>query len=112
MKIVVLNTPFLSMYSRASRSPAVTKSSTLYYPIYLAYATGVLEQDRHEVKLIDCPAMDWDKEDLYKFIPEFKPDMVVVDTTTASILRGQFKYTIIIISNFYNVFFTICNCGI
>ena len=85
MKIVVLNTPYLSMYSRASRSPAVTKSSTLYYPIYLAYATGVLEQDRHEVKLIDCPAMDWDKEEAYKFIPEFKPDMVVVNTTTASI---------------------------
>ena len=45
MKIVTLNPPYFPMFSRASRSPAVTKSSTLYYPFFLSYATGVLEDD-------------------------------------------------------------------
>ena len=85
MKIVLLNTPFLSMYSRASRSPAVTKSSTLYYPIWLAYATGLLEKEGHDVKLIDAPAYDYSRQDVYSLVQGFAPDMVVVDTTTPSI---------------------------
>jgi len=85
IKIVLLNTPFLPMYSRASRSPAVTKSSTLYYPIWLAYATGVLEKGGHDVKLIDAPAYDYSRQDVYSIIQKFAPDMVVVDTTTPSI---------------------------
>jgi len=40
MKIWVLNPPFLAKFSRPQRSPAVTKSGTLYFPIWLAFATG------------------------------------------------------------------------
>jgi len=56
MKIWVLNPPFLSKFSRSQRSPAVTKSGTLYFPIWLAFTTGVLEQAGHEVTLTDAPA--------------------------------------------------------
>jgi radical SAM superfamily enzyme YgiQ (UPF0313 family) len=73
------------MYSRSSRSPAVTKSSTLYYPIYLSYATGVLEEAGFEVKLVDAVAMDYGREDVLKIIKEFKPALTVVDTSTPSI---------------------------
>ena len=73
------------MYSRASRSPAVTKSSTLYYPLWLAYATGVLEKAGHEVRLIDAPAFDYSKEEVCRIIESFEPRLVVVDTTTGSI---------------------------
>lgn len=53
---IFINGPFLSGFSRESRSPAVTKSGTLYYPIWHAYATGVLEREGHDVKLVDAPA--------------------------------------------------------
>ena len=56
MRILVLNPPFYPRYSRSQRSPAVIKSGVLYYPIWLAYATGVLEQDGFAVKLLDAPA--------------------------------------------------------
>jgi hypothetical protein len=58
MKIVALNPPYLPMFSRASRSPAVTKSSTLYYPFFLSYATGVLEDDGFDVSLIGTGELD------------------------------------------------------
>jgi len=45
MKILMLNPPFLPKFSRTSRSPAVAKGGTIYYPIWLAYATGVLENN-------------------------------------------------------------------
>jgi hypothetical protein len=56
MRVLMLNPPFLPRFSRAQRSPAVTKSGTLYYPIWLAYAAGVLEDAGMQVRLIDAPA--------------------------------------------------------
>ena len=53
MRVLLLNPPFKSEYgrfSRTSRSPAISKGGTLYYPIWLAYATGVLEKEGFEVK--------------------------------------------------------------
>ncbi len=87
MRILMLNPPFLPKYSRFSRSPAVTKSGTIYYPIWHAYATGVLEQEGHEVKLIDAPAEGFEREDCYKLSKEFSPDIVVVYTSTPSIFN-------------------------
>ena len=46
------------MYSRESRSPSVTKSSTLYWPMFLSYAAGSVEADGNEILLLDAPAMD------------------------------------------------------
>ena len=85
MKILMLNPPFLPKFSRFSRSPAVTKSGTLYYPIWHAYATGVLEKEGHAVKLIDAPAEGLEREDCYQIAKEFSPQMVVVYTSTPSI---------------------------
>ncbi len=86
MKVMILNPPFLPMYSRQSRSPAVTKSSTLYYPYYLAYCTGVLDREVGlDVRLIDAPAFGWNHERLYGFVRDFMPDLLVCDTTTGSI---------------------------
>lgn len=73
------------MFSRSSRSPAVTKSSTLYYPIYLSYATGVLEKEGFDVRLIDAPASDYERDDVLRIVADFQPDLTVVDTSTPSI---------------------------
>lgn len=85
MKIVALNPPFLPRYSRESRSPAVAKSGTLYYPMWLAYAVGCLEKLGHEVLFIDAPAAGLSFEEAAKRIGEFSPRLAVVDTSTPSI---------------------------
>ncbi len=85
MKILMLNPPFLPKYSRFSRSPAVTKSGTIYYPIWHAYATGVLENAGHEVRLVDAPAAGLSREDCYRITREFSPRLAVLYTSTPSI---------------------------
>ncbi len=85
MKIVMLNPPFLDKYSKSSRSPAVTKSGTIYFPLWLSYATGVLDQTGHEIMLIDAPAKCMKKEETLEKIKRFRPSLVVIDTSTPSI---------------------------
>ena len=85
MRIVTLNPPFFPKYSRESRSPAVAKSGTLYYPMWLAYATGYLEKAGHEVSLIDAPAVSMNTETVLSRVRDFKPEVVVLDTSTPSI---------------------------
>jgi len=46
---------------------------------------GVLENDGHECKLIDAPARNYDRTDVLKIINDFKPGLVVIDTSTPSI---------------------------
>jgi radical SAM superfamily enzyme YgiQ (UPF0313 family) len=85
MKVLLLNPPFLPKYSRSSRSPAVTKSGTIYYPLWLAHATGLLEKRGHETMLIDFPVEGCELEDRRRRIIDFAPGMVVCDTSTPSI---------------------------
>ena len=85
MRILLLNPPFFPKYSRSSRSPAVTKGGTIYYPLWLAYATGVLEQAGHECKLVDAPASGKCLEEVKEIAREFAPELVVCDTSTPSI---------------------------
>lgn len=85
MRILILNPPFLPKFSRSSRSPAVTKGGTIYYCIWLAYATGVLEQAGHNCKLIDAPASGKSLEDIMRIAKKFNPELLVSDTSTGSI---------------------------
>jgi len=85
MRITAVNTPFITGYSRGQRSPAVTKSGTLYYPIWLAYATGALEKAGHEVDLMDAAADGLDTEQTLDRINRFDPGLVIVETSTPSI---------------------------
>jgi anaerobic magnesium-protoporphyrin IX monomethyl ester cyclase len=86
MKITAVNPPFLKSYSRGQRSPAVTKSGTLYYPIWLAYATGALQDAGHEMDLIDAPADSLGAEEVLDRINRFAPGLVIVETSTPSIV--------------------------
>lgn len=85
MKIAMLNPPFFDKYSRSSRSPAVTKSGTIYFPLWLSYATGVLETFGHEIKLIDAPAKCYTQEETLRLLDDFAPELIVMDTSTGSI---------------------------
>jgi anaerobic magnesium-protoporphyrin IX monomethyl ester cyclase len=84
MKIVMLNPPFVEKFSRTSRSPGVSKGGCVYFPIWLAYATGALEKKKHEILLLDASGKNLTLKETIKKIKEFEPEMVVVDTVTPS----------------------------
>ncbi len=86
-KILILNPPYLKNFSRSQRSPAVTKSGTIYFPMWLSYAAGVLEKEGYEVDLIDAPADNYNLDDITKRAKEFIPDIIVIDTSTPSIFN-------------------------
>ncbi|MCK4806229.1 MAG: radical SAM protein [Candidatus Aegiribacteria sp.] len=86
MKAAVVNPPFMNgRFSRTSRSPAINKSGTLYWPFWLAHGTGALEEAGHEVLFLDCPAEGINERDMLRMLAEFNPEFTVVDTSTPSI---------------------------
>jgi anaerobic magnesium-protoporphyrin IX monomethyl ester cyclase len=85
MRVLFLNPPFHPRFSREQRSPAVTKSGTLYYPKWLATAAGVAIQHGHDVDLMDCPAAGHSVRDVIDRIHAKNIDAVVCDTSTPSI---------------------------
>jgi hypothetical protein len=87
MRVLFLNPPFHPRYSREQRSPAVTKSGTLYYPKWLATAAGVAIKEGHEVDLMDCPAAGYPVQAVIDRIRTKNIEAVVCDTSTPSILN-------------------------
>ncbi|MDD5676069.1 MAG: radical SAM protein [Chitinivibrionales bacterium] len=85
MNILALNPPFLPKFSRASRSPAVAKSGTFYYPLWLAMAVGYLEKQGHTLLFIDAPAEEMSLQDVIDKAVTFGPALAVLDTSTPSI---------------------------
>ncbi len=99
MNIAFINPPFFPKYSRGSRSPAVTKSGTVYYPIWLALAAGLAEKKGNDITLIDAPAECINVEQTIERLYSFKPDIAVIEASTGSItndinfvteLKGKF----------------------
>ena len=85
MRILMLNPPFWGKFSRSSRSPGISKGGCVYYPIWMGYATGWLEKQGHKVMLVDAPAIPISEEESLKISKEFDPELIVVDSVTASI---------------------------
>ena len=88
MKIFLLNPPYkteLGKFSRASRSPAITKSGTIYNPIWLAYACAYLKKNNMEAKLYDSCAEQTNLDETIKIIKNYNPQLIVLDTSTPSI---------------------------
>lgn len=90
MEILLLNPPFLASkgkFSREQRSPAVTKSGTFYYPMWLCYGAAVLEQAGHDCLLIDAPASQKSFSDIFGEIRNRNFKLIIVDTSTPSISK-------------------------
>ena len=87
MRVLFLNPPFHRRYSREQRSPAVTKSGTLYYPKWLSHAAAVAIQHGHEVDLVDAPAGNFSVQAIIDRISAKNIEAVVCDTSTPSILN-------------------------
>src|SRR3954452_17814423 len=87
MRVLFLNPPFHPRFSREQRSPAVTKSGTLYYPKWLATAAGVAVKNGHDVDFVDSPAAAYSVQDIINRITAKDLEAVVCDTSTPSILN-------------------------
>jgi len=84
----MLNPPFLNQhgkFSRGQRSPAITKAGTFYYPIWLAFATGLLEKAGYDVTLLDAPAEQLSEIETLDRITNLSPSMVALESSTPSI---------------------------
>ncbi len=57
----------------------------LYLPIGLAYLAAVLEENGHEVSVIDCPALEMTHEDLKAKLSSIQPDLIGITSMTPTI---------------------------
>lgn len=84
IKVYMLNLPYIPHFGRAMRWQDTGRAGTLYYPIWLAYATGIMEQE-YETKLVDAPAWNWDRKQVVTDIKAFQPDLIVIDSSFPSL---------------------------
>lgn len=86
MRVYLLNPPFKPNFVRCGRwQGAVARGGTLYYPIWLAYATGILGQQYKDVRLIDAVARGWNREAVIKDVKTFNPDIIIIESNFASL---------------------------
>lgn len=86
MRIYLLNAPFKENFVRCGRWQGVAaRGGTLYYPIWLSYATGLLEKEGHTARLVDAVAWKWSEEQVADDAVKFKPDLIVIDTNFSSV---------------------------
>lgn len=82
MKVLFLNPPSFKRYDGAgTRYQATRKTKSLFYPVWLSYAAGLLD----ESKVLDCPAEGIGIDDVRKLIYDY--NLVVLHTTTPTILK-------------------------
>jgi radical SAM superfamily enzyme YgiQ (UPF0313 family) len=85
VRVLFLNPPSISKLDTAgARFQARRKANTLWYPIWLAYGAGVLENEC-ESFLIDCPAEGIELPDLSGILAQIRPQVIAVYTSTPGI---------------------------
>jgi radical SAM superfamily enzyme YgiQ (UPF0313 family) len=78
MKVLLLNPPYVPGYIHSARWDSITISGSHWYPIFLAYCTGLLEKYGHSCKLVDGEADNLSDEDVLKIAENFQPDFTVI----------------------------------
>ena len=98
--------PYVANFMRNAGWDAVTVSGSNWYPIYLAYCTGLLEKHGHEVKLLDAQVAGISRKKLYQIIDEFNPELSVMyfsivslsnDLEIAEYIQEQLKRNIVLV---------------
>lgn len=90
MNIYFVNPPFkaeFGKFSRESRSPAITKSGALYYPLWLIYAALYSRKNGHNISFLDAPAKQLGENESLNIIKRegHFNTLFVLDTSTPSI---------------------------
>jgi radical SAM superfamily enzyme YgiQ (UPF0313 family) len=84
MKAYFLNPPYVPHFGRGMRWQDTGRGGTLYYPVLLSYATGVVEQE-YETRLVDAPAWGWGRQQVVEDVRRFQPDLIVMDSSYPSL---------------------------
>src|SRR3989338_5153860 len=85
MKVFLLNPPFVKNFMRNARWAVVGISGSEWPPIYLSYATGLLEREGHMVKLLDAQNHNLTHKETYEIAEKYKPELLVLYFSTASL---------------------------
>lgn len=85
MKVLLLNPPYEKHFIRSARWAARSISGSNWYPIWLAYCTGLLEKHGHDAKLIDSLVEGHTIEKVIHLAGDLTPELTVIYTSTASL---------------------------
>ncbi len=81
----MLNPPYLDDFCRSARWAAKSRGRVQRHPDWMLIATAVLENAGHNVKFVDGAALNLKKNNIKQELKQFKPEMVVLHSTTPSI---------------------------
>ncbi len=124
MKVFLGNPPFRKEgrvgIRAGSRWPATSKIAVedkfpvaIPFPFFLAYAAALLEKNNIKTLLIDAIAEGDSEKEFFKKIKVFKPDLVVIETSTPSFdydlkvarkIKDKFKTLIALVGTHVSVF--------
>jgi len=85
MKIYYLIPQYVENFSKSSRWQTVGRGFTLRHPELQLVSVAILEKAGHQVEFCDATAEKAGKEEIFRRIEKFNPDMLVVYCTTPSI---------------------------
>ncbi len=85
MKVLLLTPPFAPNFMRNARWDVMGISGSQWYPIYLAYCTGLLEREGHETRLLDAQVDGLSREKTYQIAKDFHPQLTVVYFSTKAL---------------------------
>lgn len=78
MRVLLLTPPYKKGFMRNARWDVIGIAGGQWYPIYLAYCTGLLESRGHFTKLIDAQVEEFTKEETEKIVLDFAPELIVM----------------------------------
>ena len=78
MRVLMLMPPYVHGFMRNARWDGMTISGSQWYPIFMSYCTGLLEREKHEVKLVDAQVAGLTREQVYDIAREFSPELTVI----------------------------------
>lgn len=76
MKVLLLNPPSEKGYIRSGRWTRKSRANQQWYPIWLGYATALLQREGHECLLLDAGAENLDLYQTTTRMKKFSPDLV------------------------------------
>jgi radical SAM superfamily enzyme YgiQ (UPF0313 family) len=78
MNVYLLNPPYRRHFIRSGRWDTDSISDSNWYPIWLAYCTGLLEKKGHRVKLLDALVEGLNFRETIEEVAKFSPQLVVI----------------------------------
>ena len=106
MKVLILNPPHHSAIIREGRCQSPQNMRKNCIPqMTLAYIAGILEKD-HSLNVLDCIALGISADEVFAISEKFKPELVLVNTTTPSI-NSDINFIKAFKKNFPNCFIAI-----